>query len=119
MIPGVTQEDSNKMISEGIFCNTQCGRQKLSKVVIDILNPELLKTLLRVFEDLSTQIGHQNNIIDCCGRSSPRPRTDSVENDIRRELIPNIDDSVIGDREEEEEVLEDNCREDIYREKEE
>ena len=103
LIPDVTQEETDKMIREGIFCNAQCGRQKLSKEVIDRLTPETLKFFLSVFKNPHTQIGHQRNTNDQDKRSasgpSSRARTGSGEDDVRRELIPDIDDATSGDKE--------------------
>ena len=98
LIPSITQTDIERLIAEGIFCNAQCGRQKLSKVVMDTMTPERMTELLSVFSNPSTKIGHQSNIVDCDSASSAssatRPRTDSAEHDERRELIPDSDEGI-------------------------
>ena len=114
LIPSIIQDDIQKLISEGIFCNAQCGKHKLSNVIMSVMTSELLTKLLSVFKDPSTQIGNQTNTVDRAESSSSvstRARTGSADADERRQLIADIDDDTSEQKEEDD--IDDQDEEDV------
>jgi len=102
LFPQANSQAVKDMINAGLFCNAQCGRNKLCAAVWEVMTHQKLLKLLSVFKDPLTRIGgHQITnqapiLCQATGERRIRARTGSDVNDERRILIEDIDE---GDRE--------------------
>jgi hypothetical protein len=101
LFPQANSQEVKDMINAGLFCNAQCGRNKLSAAVWEVMTHQKLLTLLSVFKDPLTRIGGDQTtnqapfLCQPTGERRIRPRTGSDVNDDRRILIEDVDEGDI------------------------